>query len=108
MSCAGLFRHDRLQHSQTAGDEVDDILAKRRLGRTDLWVTPIGLGGAWLGKDRKPGEREAFPKGNDDQAVATVLAALDGGINLIDTSPLYGDSERLVGVALAEWYRRGG
>lgn len=75
-------------------------LAKRKLGRTELWVTPVGLGGAWLGKSAN-----GF---DDEQAIATVLRALDAGINLIDTSPLYGDSERRVGLALAAWTKLGG
>ena len=40
--------------------------------------------------------------------MATVLRALELSINLIDTSPLYGESERRIGLALEEWYRRGG
>ncbi len=75
-------------------------LSKRRLGRTNMFVTPIGLGGGWLGHTS-----EGF---SDEVAVATVLRALELGINLIDTSPLYGESERRIGLALEEWYRRGG
>jgi aryl-alcohol dehydrogenase-like predicted oxidoreductase len=75
-------------------------LAKRQLGRTEMWVTPVGLGGAWLGKCA-----DGF---SDEQAIATVLRALDAGINLIDTSPLYGESERRVGLALEAWAKRGG
>jgi aryl-alcohol dehydrogenase-like predicted oxidoreductase len=75
-------------------------LTKRRLGRTHIEVTPIGLGGAWLGQT---------PEGfSDEIAAATVHRALELGINLIDTSPLYGESERRIGLALEEWYRRGG
>jgi D-threo-aldose 1-dehydrogenase len=47
-----------------------------------------------------------------EMAVATVLRALGLGINLIDTSPsgyyAGGQSESWVGLALLEWYRRGG
>lgn len=39
---------------------------------------------------------------------ATVVHALDLGINLIDTSPLYGRSEEIIGQGLREWYQRGG
>ena len=73
---------------------------KRPLGRTGIRVTPFGLGGAWLGRT---------PAGfDDDLAAAAVHRALEAGINLIDTSPLYGESERRVGLALEAWYRRGG
>jgi D-threo-aldose 1-dehydrogenase len=81
---------------------VDPAWMKRRLGRTNLYVTPLGLGGAWLGR---------MPDGHSEEVgVATVLRALELGINLIDTSAGYGDgrSERYIGIALEEWYRRGG
>jgi len=81
-------------------------LQKRRLGRTDLEVTPLGLGGVWLGYTG-----EGF---SDDLAAETVNRALDLGIDLIDTSPLYppmdgrGESERRIGRALESYYDRGG
>lgn len=72
----------------------------RRLGRTELRVSPIALGGAWLGQ---------IPDGYDpDAATATVIHALNLGINLIDTSPLYGDSEIYIGKALDAWYAQSG
>ena len=36
------------------------------------------------------------------EAIAIVHAALDLGVNFIDTSPLYRESERRIGLALAE------
>ena len=78
-----------------------DVLEKRPLGSTGLRVTHVGLGGAWLG--RTPGG--GF---NDDIAIAAVHHALQQGINLIDTSPLYGESERRIGLALKAWFARGG
>jgi len=74
--------------------------AKRRLGRTGLRVTPLGLGGAHLGRTAT-----GF---SDEQAVRCVHRALELGINLIDTAPLYGESERRLGLALRQWWRRGG
>lgn len=62
----------------------------RHLGRTDIPVGPIGLGGAGLG----------LPDVSDDEAVATVHRAFERGIRFLDTSPLYGESERRVGLAL--------
>jgi aryl-alcohol dehydrogenase-like predicted oxidoreductase len=85
---------------------ADFPLEKRRLGRTGLDVTPLGLGGVWLGYTG-----DGF---SDDLAVETVHRALDLGIDLIDTSPLYpatgerGESERRIGLALEEWYEEGG
>jgi aryl-alcohol dehydrogenase-like predicted oxidoreductase len=45
---------------------------------------------------------------NDDESIQTIHAALDRGINLIDTAPVYGfgRSEELVGRALAQGGRR--
>ncbi|MDX9959629.1 MAG: aldo/keto reductase [Spirochaetia bacterium] len=67
----------------------------RRLGRTNLHVSVIGVGswqfgGEW-GKDYTQSEVDAV-----------ISAARDHGINLIDTAECYGDhlSERLVGQAV--------
>jgi aryl-alcohol dehydrogenase-like predicted oxidoreductase len=45
---------------------------------------------------------------NDDESVRTIHAALDRGVNLIDTAPAYGfgHSERVVGRAIAERGKR--
>ena len=80
----------------------NSLSAKRRLGRSGLYVSPLGLGGVWLGR-RLDGYSE-------DVGVATVLRALELGINLIDTSAGYGRgrSERYIGIALEKWFERGG
>lgn len=77
-------------------------LSKRPLGKTGLSITPIGLGGAWLGYNGHTLVHE--------DGAATVLRALELGVNLIDTSGGYGrgESERIIGMGLAEWRRRGG
>lgn len=67
-------------------------LPGRRLGRSGLTVSALGLGGAGLGG--------SYGELDDDAAIAAVHAALDGGITYIDTSPLYGESERRLGLAL--------
>ena len=75
------------------------VLARRKLGRTGLEVTVLGLGGAFLGAardhDNPAAERAAI-------ATATVRTAVEFGINYIDTSPLYQDevAERSLGIAL--------
>ena len=78
-------------------------LPKRRLGRTNFRVTPIGLGGAHLGRLGREPDRFS-----DELAAATVLRALELGVNLIDTAPMYDESQRRVGMALKEWYGKGG
>ena len=71
------------------------------MGATGFSVTPLSLGGAYLGS--------LGPQGfDDDLAIATVIRALELGINLIDTSPGYGESERRLGLALEAWYAQGG
>lgn len=69
---------------------------KRRIAQTDLEVTTLGLGCASLA-----GIFSAVPA---EQARATVLHALDMGLNYVDTAPQYGlgRSEHLVGDALRE------
>ena len=69
---------------------------KRRVGRTDLMVTTLGLGCATLA-----GSFRAVPP---EQARATVLHAIDSGITYVDTAPHYGfgRSEHFVGDALRD------
>lgn len=59
------------------------------LGRTDLRVSRLGLGGLWL------------TEGHQDDASAVVQLAVSRGVNYLDTAPGYGDSERVLGRALA-------
>src|SRR5260370_9930344 len=67
---------------------------KRRIGRTALEVTSLGLGCATLG-----GSRIAVPPA---AAEAIVRAAWDAGVRYVDTAPYYGfgQAERAVGDAL--------
>ena len=65
------------------------MITRRRLGKTDIEVTPIGLGmmefaggGGLMGF--------AFPKIAQEVKNATVQAGLDGGVNWFDTAELYG------------------
>jgi aryl-alcohol dehydrogenase (NADP+) len=64
----------------------------RTLGRTGIKVSPYGLGALMF----------ATSVGNPDpvDSARIVHTALDAGINLIDTSDVYGDSEDVVGKAL--------
>ncbi len=69
-------------------------LPLRPLGRSGLKVTTLGFGGAPLG--------DLYAHIVEASAVATVETALASGINLVDTSPLYGHglSEHRIGAAL--------
>ncbi len=65
-------------------------MERRRLGRTDMDVSALGFGGSEIGYE------------GVSQSVATRLlnAALDAGLNVIDTAECYADSETLIGRAV--------
>ena len=70
---------------------------KRRIGKTDLYVTPVALG-CW------PIAGMTSLDVNDADSIATIHAAIDSGINFLDTAHCYGidgESEKLVGQAIA-------
>ena len=62
----------------------------RRLGRTELQVTPLGYGLAEIDRQDKGGR--------DISGSARLLeAVLDSGINFLDTASGYGITEELIG-----------
>jgi len=67
-------------------------------------VLPVSLGGAGLGSCKEKIFFNATV--SETQAVETVLFALEKGINLIDTSPFYGNSEHKIGLAIGEYGKR--
>ena len=71
-------------------------LPRRRVGKTKLEVTTLGLGGAPMG-----GFRATI---SDAEALALIDAAYDGGVRYFDTSPYYGygRSELRMGAALRQ------
>jgi aryl-alcohol dehydrogenase-like predicted oxidoreductase len=74
----------------------------RRLGNSDLQITPIGFGAWAIG-----GSGWEFAWGNqeDDDSVAAIHRALELGVNWIDTAAVYGTghSEEVVARALSTW-----
>ncbi len=72
----------------------------RKLGHTNLTLTTVGLGTWAIGGPWQYG----WGPQDDGEAVAAIVAALDAGINWIDTAPAYGlgHSEELVGRALRQ------
>jgi aryl-alcohol dehydrogenase-like predicted oxidoreductase len=70
------------------------MITTRSLGRTGLQVPILSFGASSLGQE--------FRSVTLDEALGSVKAALEFGLNLIDTSPFYGRgmSEVLLGVAL--------
>src|SRR5712671_7804827 len=73
-----------------------DAFEKRRVGRTSLEVTALGLGCATLGGTRIP------VTGHGAEGI--VRTAWDGGVRYVDTAPYYGfgQAERAVGDALRD------
>lgn len=75
-------------------------MQRRKLGWTDLELTRVGLGTWAIG-----GGDWSFAWGpqDDQMSIETIHAALDQGINWIDTAPVYGlgHSEEVVGQAIA-------
>jgi aryl-alcohol dehydrogenase-like predicted oxidoreductase len=68
----------------------------RRLGKTRYSVSEIGFGAWGIGAD--------WGAVDDGESLAAMHAAVDAGVNFIDTADVYGDghSERLVGRLLRE------
>ena len=79
-----------MEHQQPPGS-----LRRRRLGRTEVQVTELGLGTAPLGN--------LYSALSDEEARSALDAAWDAGLRYFDTAPHYGLglSERRLGAALA-------
>ncbi len=68
-------------------------MEKRKLGNSDLEISVLTLG-TW-GCDKRNWQNV-----DENIAIETIRKAIDLGINLIDTAPVYGDSEEIVGRAI--------
>jgi aryl-alcohol dehydrogenase-like predicted oxidoreductase len=80
--------------------DIVEEMQKKRLGNTDMELTPIGVGAWAMG-----GGGWAFAWGpqDDDESIAAIHEALDHGVNWIDTAAVYGlgHSEEVVARALS-------
>jgi len=72
----------------------------RQLGNSDLQITPLGVGAWAMGG---AGWAFAWSDQDDNQSISAIHAALDAGMNWIDTAAVYGlgHSEEVVAKALA-------
>lgn len=72
----------------------------RQLGNSDLQITPLGIGAWAMGG---AGWAFAWSQQDDNDSISAIHAALDAGMNWIDTAAVYGlgHSEEVVAKALA-------
>ena len=91
---SGLLLSPRLSDAAPR-DRLGELLPQRRLGKTGVNVTMLGVGGWHIGRMR---EREAQ---------ATIEAALEGGVRFFDSAEQYqgGGSEEYLGRFLVPQYR---
>lgn len=77
----------------------------RTLGNSDLEITPLGVGAWAMGGS---GWLFAWGEQDDADSISAIRAALDAGLNWIDTAAVYGlgHSEEVVGRALKEAERK--
>jgi D-threo-aldose 1-dehydrogenase len=82
----------RLTNSSMAASSVaqDGLMAKRRIGRTGVRVSLMGVGCGSLATG-----------GGQQKTAAMLDAAWEAGLRYFDTAPLYRDSERMLGEVLA-------
>src|SRR6185369_12038413 len=74
---------------------------RRKLGNSDLAITPIGFGAWAVGGSWQFG----WGKQSDHGSIAAIHRALELGVNWIDTAAVYGlgHSEEVVAKALRDW-----
>ena len=75
-------------------------LETRRLGKSDLKITKVGVGTAPIGST--PEWRVWWGPQDEKSALGAIQTALDEGVNWIDTAPFYGwgKAEEIVGKAI--------
>ncbi len=92
---AGLTLAVKTQAANNESDRLGEVLPKRKLGRTNQYVTMLGTGGYHVG----------WTTERDAQEV--IEAALEGGVRFFDTAESYGNgtSETRYGKYLTPKYR---
>ena len=72
-------------------------MEKRKLGNSDLWITPIIMGTWQAGKKMWAGIE-------DEESIKAIRQAVESGITTIDTAEVYGEghSERIVAQAVKD------
>jgi aryl-alcohol dehydrogenase-like predicted oxidoreductase len=72
----------------------------RRLGRTELKISEVGLGTVELGMEYGIADGKTVHLPTREAAARVLNQALDSGINYLDTARAYGVSEEVIGGAL--------
>ena len=75
-------------------------MVRRQLGRTGLAVSPVALGTTKLGRNTDVKYPRPFELPSDQVVKTLFHTALELGINLIDTAPAYGESEKRIGLII--------
>ena len=88
---------------------MKQILPLRPLGKSDLMITPIGLG-CWQFSKQKNLAGKFWPNMEDDLIKQMVKLSLEGGINWFDTAEVYGSgaSERALAASLRDLGKKPG
>jgi aryl-alcohol dehydrogenase-like predicted oxidoreductase len=101
MECR-IKRAVELRNAALISDERSGDMETRKLGNSDLQITPVGFG-AWAiggsGWDFAWGHQE------DEDSIAAIHRSLELGVNWVDTAAVYGigHSEEVVAQALRDW-----
>jgi aryl-alcohol dehydrogenase-like predicted oxidoreductase len=90
------------KRNHTMKTEIVGDMKTKRLGNSDLYITPVGYGSWAIGGS---GWQFAWGQQNDNDSIAAIHRALELGVNWIDTAAVYGlgHSEEVVARALASW-----
>ena len=94
--------NQRKARSYTARLSERIEMETRKLGNSDLKITPVGFGAWAIGGS---GWEFAWGPQDDKDSIAAIHRALELGVNWIDTAAVYGlgHSEEVVARALKEW-----
>ncbi|MEO2049858.1 MAG: aldo/keto reductase [Pirellulales bacterium] len=88
-----------------APSERKPYMVLRQLGHTGIQVTPLGFGAFKIGRNQKTHYGYNYNLPSDKETEQLLNGILDLGINVIDTAPAYGLSEKQIGRFLST--RRG-
>ncbi len=82
---------DTKQHKEQAAEEPAHKQL-RNLGKTDLLLSPVGLG-TWQFSKRKNLAGKFWPELSDKESIDIVHTSYENGVNWFDTAELYGNGE---------------